>query len=162
MADLKYLEKENELLLEQLHIVQKELEDKVLELTLLKMTLKDSKISLQDSLKWLEGSEEYKIGMFVISISKKPWNIFLLPTKLYAYHHKTKMNSLSFYRKHEISILEEISTYPQACTLMQHLSYRIGLTIKHSNSIKSFLLLPISLYKEVQGFRRERGKKKCK
>ena len=158
------LKKENDMLLEQLHHTQEELEKYYLKSQSQLSTLSDKKDTghQQSKPEAYYGAAErvkselaYRIGEKMVK-ARKPKDIIALPLVLIKEYQNYEIKKEDFY---DLPDIKEYNDFDEGRKVKEHLSYRIGsLFLNTSKSPVALLMMPLNVGKEVVSFRMKRKK----
>lgn len=147
------LQKENELLLSQLHKVQEELERYFIENSQYKASAKsNAQYGAADRVKQ---QLPYRLGASMIKKSGSVSGLLSMPWALRAEEKRIRAELAA----HDCQLppLVEYKDAHEAEYVQRHLSYRLGNTwVKRTQSLGGWITLPGALYAEVKAFRKER------
>ncbi|EED66920.1 chromosome partitioning protein ParA [Comamonas testosteroni] len=149
------LEKENELLLAQLHKVQEELERYYLENSKLKAVKKPQPQAYYGAADRVKQQLSYRLGATMIRKSRSIGGWLNMPFALHAETKRFKQDQ----EKGQIQQLPPITQYSdvhEAERVKKHLSYRLGSRmITNGKSLGGWVSMPWALLAEVKAFRKE-------
>lgn len=150
------LEKENELLLTQLHKVQEELERRFLENSKLKTAQKSQPQTYYGAADRVKQQLSYRLGATMIRQSRSIGGWLSMPFALSAEAKRFKQDQAA---RKDLK-LPPIAQYRDAHEgelIKQHLSYRLGARLlTNTKTLGGRISLPWSLYAEVKAFRKDR------
>jgi hypothetical protein len=157
-ADTKALEEENQLLLEQLHLVQEELERYYLENQDLKKKQPKPADKVYGAAQRVQQQLNYRLGATMIAHSRSLKGWLHMPTAL--------LGEVRVYRKEQSTeaaqMLPPLETYAdahEAERYRKHLSYQLGQTmLKHAKTPWGWLLMPLALAGTANSFGKARLK----
>jgi hypothetical protein len=157
-ADTKALEEENQLLLEQLHLVQEELERYYLENQDLKKKQPKPADKVYGAAQRVQQQLNYRLGATMIAHSRSFKGWLRMPTAL--------LGEVRVYRKEQsteaVQMLPPLETYAdahEAERYRKHLSYQLGQTmLKHAKTPWGWLWMPLALAGSANSFGKARLK----
>ncbi|WP_039048960.1 chromosome partitioning protein ParA [Comamonas thiooxydans] len=150
------LEKENELLLTQLHKVQEELERHYLENSKLKATQKPQSQAYYGAADRVKQQLPYRLGATMIRKSRSIGGWLNMPFALRA-EAKRYTQDQAANKSLQLPPITQYRDAHEAELIKQHLSYRLGACLVASTkTLGGRISLPWSLYAEVKAFRKER------
>jgi len=150
------LEKENELLLTQLHKVQEELERRYLENSKLKSELKPQPSALFGAADRVKQQLSYRLGATMIRHSRSIGGWLNMPFALRAETRRYTQDEAAN-KSLQLPPITQYRDAHEAELIKQHLSYRLGAClVANTKTLGGRISLPWSLYAEVKAFRKER------
>lgn len=150
------LEKENELLLTQLHKVQEELERHYLENSKLKATQKPQPLAYYGAADRVKKQLSYRLGATMIRQSRSIGGWLNMPFALRA-EAKRYTQDQAANKSLQLPPITQYRDAHEAELIKQHLSYRLGAClVANAKTLGGRISLPWSLYAEVKAFRKER------
>lgn len=150
------LEKENELLLTQLHKVQEELERHYLENCRLKAELKPQPRALFGAADRVKQQLSYRLGATMIRQSRSIGGWLSMPFALRA-EAKRYAQDKAASKSLQLPPITQYCDAHEAELIKQHLSYRLGAClVANTKTLGGRMSLPWSLYAEVKAFRKGR------
>lgn len=145
------LQKENELLLLQLHKVQEELERYFIENSQSKASAKP----IYGAADRVKQQLPYRLGASMIKKSGSVTGVLSMPWALRA--EEKRIRAEIAVNDGHLPPLAEYKDAHEAEYVQRHLSYRLGNTwVKRTQSLGGWITLPVALYAEVKAFRKER------
>lgn len=150
------LEKENELLLIQLHKVQEDLERYYLENSKLKAAQKPQLQAYYGAADRIKQQLSYRLGSTMIRQSRSIGGWLSMPFALGAEAKRFRRDQAA--RKgQQLPPIAQYRDAHEADLIKQHLSYRLGSRLlSNTRTLGGRIALPWSLYAEVKAFRKER------
>lgn len=156
MASNADLEKENELLLTQLHKVQSELERHYLENSKLKATQPPKPQAYYGAADRVKKQLSYRLGSTMIRQSRSIGGWLNMPFALSAEAKRFKQDQAAG-KDQQLPPIAQYRDAHEAELIKQHLSYRLGSRLLiNTKTLGGRISLPWSLYAEVKAFRKER------
>ncbi|GAO70206.1 chromosome partitioning protein ParA [Comamonas sp. E6] len=156
MASNADLEKENELLLTQLHKVQRELEHHYLENSKLKATQPPKPQAYYGAADRVKKQLSYRLGSTMIRQSRSISGWLNMPFALSAEAKRFKQDQAAG-KDQQLPPIAQYRDAHEAELIKQHLSYRLGSRLlTNTRTLGGRISLPWSLYAEVKAFRKER------
>ncbi|UUC91703.1 hypothetical protein [Comamonas sp. C11] len=156
MASNADLEKENELLLTQLHKVQRELERHYLENSKLKATQPPKPQAYYGAADRVKKQLSYRLGSTMIRQSRSISGWLNMPFALSAEAKRFKQDQAAG-KDQQLPPIAQYQDAHEAELIKQHLSYRLGSRLlTNTRTLGGRISLPWSLYAEVKAFRKER------
>lgn len=156
MASNADLEKENELLLTQLHKVQTELERHYLENSKLKATQPPKPQAYYGAADRVKKQLSYRLGSTMIRQSRSIGGWLNMPFALSAEVKRFKQDQAAG-KDQQLPPITQYRDAHEAELIKQHLSYRLGSRLlSNTRTLGGRISLPWSLYAEVKAFRKER------
>ncbi|KGH30598.1 hypothetical protein [Comamonas testosteroni] len=150
------LEKENELLLTQLHKVQEELERHYLENCRLKAELKPQPRALFGAADRVKQQLSYRLGATMIRQSRSIGGWLSMPFALRAEAKRYAQDKVAS-KSLQLPPITQYRDAHEAELIKQHLSYRLGAClVANTKTLGGRMSLPWSLYTEVKAFRKDR------
>ena len=150
------LEKENELLLTQLHKVQEELERHYLENSKLKATQKPQPQAYYGAADRVKQQLSYRLGATMIRQSRSIGGWLNMPFALRA-EAKRYTQDQAANKSLQLPPITQYRDAHEAELIKQHLSYRLGAClVANTKTLGGRISLPWSLYAEVMAFRKDR------
>jgi len=150
------LEKENELLLTQLHKVQEELERHYLENSKLKATQKPQPQAYYGAAARVKQQLSYRLGATMIRQSRSIGGWLNMPFALRA-EAKRYTQDQAANKSLQLPPITQYRDAHEAELIKQHLSYRLGAClVANTKTLGGRISLPWSLYAEVMAFRKDR------
>ncbi|WP_230847544.1 hypothetical protein [Comamonas testosteroni] len=150
------LEKENELLLTQLHKVQEELERHYLESSKLKDELKPQPSALFGAADRVKQQLSYRLGSTMIRQSRSIGGWLNMPFALSAETKRFRQDQAAG-KDQQLPPIAQYRDAHEAELIKQHLSYRLGARLlSNTKTLGGRISLPWSLYAEVMAFRKDR------
>ena len=150
------LQQENDLLLEQLHKVQEELERYYLENRKLKAEQKPPPKAWYGAADRVKQQLSYRLGATMIARSRSLWGWLAMPFALRAQVRQFRRDQAS--QKQKFPPIAKYRDADQAERVRQHLSYRLGARmLLNARSLSGWLAMPWALHAEVKDFRKTRG-----
>ncbi len=154
---VKELEAENQLLLEQLHVVQEELERYYLENQDLKRNQIKPSVKLYGAAQRIQQQLNYRLGATMIANCRSVRGWLRMP--------KALMSEVRLYRKEQstqaaqkLPPLETYADAHEAERYRKHLSYQLGQTmLKHAKTPWGWLWMPFALNSRVSAFKKARA-----
>lgn len=155
-AQIKELEEENKLLLNQLHLVQEELERYYLENQELQKKLTKPKSKPYGAAERIQQQLSYRLGATMIAHSRSVGGWLKMPLALTRQIKQYKFDLKSKANQKQAPIHTYADAY-EAERYQQHLSYKLGQTlIKHGKTPWGWLWMPFALTGTVRDFRKGR------
>ncbi|MFN3734240.1 chromosome partitioning protein ParA [Comamonas testosteroni] len=149
------LEKENELLLAQLHKVQEELEFHYLEHSKLKEAKQLKPVAYYGAANRVKQQLSYRLGATMIKHSRSVRGWLGMPFALHAELQRYKQRPTSSHLNQKLPPIEQYCDAYEAEHIKQHLSYRLGAQmIANSRTLGGWISMPWSLLGEVKAFRK--------
>lgn len=156
MASNADLEKENELLLTQLHKVQSELERHYLENSKLKATQPPKPQAYYGAADRVKKQLSYRLGSTMIRQSRSIGGWLNMPFALSAEAKRFRQDQAAG-KDQQLPPIAQYRDAHEAELIKQHLSYRLGSCLLiNTKTLGGRISLPWSLYAEVKAFRKER------
>jgi len=153
------LQQESELLLNQLHKVQEELERYYLENQKLKANQKPKAKTYYGAADRIKGELPYRLGACLIKQSRSLGGWFALPFALRTEVKRFHQSATSDARK-KLPPIDQYNDAHEAERIKNHLSYRLGACmLNHSKTLGGWLTMPWALYAENKTFQQARGNK---
>jgi len=153
------LQQESELLLNQLHKVQEELERYYLENQTLKANQKPKTNTYYGAADRIKGELPYRLGACLIKQSRSLGGWLTLPWALRAEVKRLRQSAASDTQQ-KLPPIDQYSDAHEAERVKQHLSYRLGACmLAKSRTLGGWLTLPWALYAENKAFQQARGNK---
>lgn len=150
------LEKENELLLTQLHKVQEELERHFLENSKLKTAQKSQSEAYYGAADRVKQQLSYRLGSTMIRQSRSIGGWLNMPFALSAEAKRFKKEQATS-KDRQLPPISQYRDAHEAELIKQHLSYRLGARLlTNTKTLGGRISLPWSLYAEVKAFRKDR------
>lgn len=155
-AQASDLQKENELLLTQLHKVQEELERHFLENSKLKAAHKPQPSAYYGAADRVKQQLSYRLGSTMIRQSRSIGGWLSMPFALRAEAKRFRQDQAA--RKYQqLPPIAQYRDAHEAERIKQHLSYRLGARLlTNAKTLGGRISLPWCLYAEVKAFRKER------
>jgi hypothetical protein len=161
-ADTKALEEENQLLLEQLHLVQEELERYYLENQDLKKSQAKPKTQHYGAAERIQKQLSYRLGATMIANSRSLGGWLRMPIAL-ADQVRAYRADLRAKAGQKYPPIEAYADAHEAERYRQHLSYQLGQTmLQNSKSIWGWIKMPFALPRTVIIFRKLSDERKMK
>lgn len=154
-APLAELQKENELLLGQLHKVQEELERYYLENAQYKAASKPK--AYYGAVERVKQDLPYRLGSTMIQRSGSLSGLLFMPWALRAEADRIRAEQTA--SSEQLPSIAEYRDAHEAAQVKRHLSYRLGETwVLRTQTLGGWVTLPSALYAQVRAFRKERRK----
>lgn len=149
------LEKENELLLTQLHKVQEELEFHYLEHSKLKEAKQLKPVAYYGAANRVKQQLSYRLGATMIKNSRSVRGWLGMPFALRSELQRYKQGQTSSHMNQKLPPIEQYGDAYEAEHIKQHLSYRLGAQmIANSRTLGGWISMPWALLGEVKAFRK--------
>lgn len=156
-TQLKDLEEENELLLNQLHLVQEELERYYLENQDLQKKIPKPKSKPYGAAERIQQQLSYRLGATMIANSRSLGGWLKMPMALTKQIRQYKADLKLKANQKQVPIHAYADAH-EAARYQQHLSYKLGQTlIKHGKTPWGWLWMPIAINRTVKNFRKGWG-----
>jgi len=153
------LQQESELLLDQLHKVQEELERYYLENQKLKANQKPKTKTYYGAADRIKGELPYRLGACLIKQSRSLGGWLALPFALRTEVKRFRQSATSGTQQ-KLPPIDQYSDAHEAERVKQHLSYRLGACmLAKSKTLGGWLTLPWALHAENKAFQQARGNK---
>ena len=154
-APVVELQKENELLLGQLHKVQEELERYYLENAQYKAASKPK--AYYGAVDRVKQDLPYRLGATMIQRSGSLSGLLFMPWALRAEADRIRAEQTA--SSEQLPSIAEYRDAHEAAQVKRHLSYRLGETwVQRTQTLGGWVTLPGALYAQVRAFRKERHK----
>lgn len=154
-APVVELQKENELLLGQLHKVQEELERYYLENAQYKAASKPK--AYYGAVERVKQDLPYRLGATMIQRSGSLSGLLFMPWALRAEADRIRAEQTA--NSEQLPSIAEYRDAHEAAHVKRHLSYRLGETwVQRTQTLGGWVTLPGALYAQVRAFRKERRK----
>lgn len=154
-APVVELQKENELLLGQLHKVQEELERYYLENAQYKAASKPK--AYYGAVERVKQELPYRLGATMIQRSGSLSGLLFMPWALRAEADRIRAEQTA--SSEQLPSIAEYRDAHEAAQIKRHLSYRLGETwVLRTQTLGGWVTLPSALYAQVRAFRKERRK----
>ncbi|WP_182283102.1 chromosome partitioning protein ParA [Comamonas testosteroni] len=154
-APVVELQKENELLLGQLHKVQEELERYYLENAQYKAASKPK--AYYGAVDRVKQDLPYRLGATMIQRSGSLSGLLFMPWALRAEADRIRAEQTA--SPEQLPSIAEYRDAHEAAQVKRHLSYRLGETwVQRTQTLGGWVTLPGALYAQVRAFRKERHK----
>lgn len=154
-APVVELQKENELLLGQLHKVQEELERYYLENAQYKAASKPK--AYYGAVERVKQDLPYRLGATMIQRSGSLSGLLFMPWALRAEADRIRAEQTA--SSEQLPSIAEYRDAHEAAQVKRHLSYRLGETwVQGTQTLGGWVTLPGALYAQVRAFRKERRK----
>ena len=145
------LQKENELLLTQLHKVQEELERYYIENAKYKANAKPK--AYYGAADRVKQQLPYRLGAMMIKNSRSVSGLLSMPWALRSEAKRIREETAA--NSEKLPPIAEYKDAHEVESVQRHLSYRLGDTwVKRTQSLGGWVTLPVALYAEVKAFRK--------
>lgn len=163
-TELQNIKEENDLLLNQLHQVQEELERYYLENQRLKtkpsLAAKKEPVAHYGAAERIKRQLSYRLGATMIERSRSLGGVLSMPWALTAETRAFRRETTSAANT-KLPPIHQYRDAHEAERVKNHLSYRLGSTlIQHSKSPLGWIKLPLAIRREVRTFQQQRKEKR--